>query len=211
MTKQPVSKWRRLVNAVFHMLFVMFIVTGGLVIFHNVYFTPVKIVGRSMEPTLHDTEFGVMDTNSWRLDRVERFDIVIIQPDLNVDKFIIKRVIGLPGERLVLDDNGELYIDGTHLDQPFIDIDPYRLATCGTSAGIGCYTPIDLTSTQYFVMGDNRGNSQDSRASGPFEFTHIVGVLFSIEGVCQAGSASGESGVNLQSCAVRTYRWPTYY
>ncbi|MCK7473058.1 MAG: hypothetical protein MZV49_05280 [Rhodopseudomonas palustris] len=53
--------WRHLLNLIFHTFFVFFIITGGLVIFHNVYFTPVKIVGRSMEPTLEDAEFGVME------------------------------------------------------------------------------------------------------------------------------------------------------
>jgi len=74
------GKWRRVFNAIFHTFFIIFIITGGLVIFHNVYFTPVKIVGRSMEPTLQDAEFGVMDTNQWRLEDVERFDIVLSQP-----------------------------------------------------------------------------------------------------------------------------------
>lgn len=205
------KKWRRMFNLVFHFVFISFIIVGGLVIFHNVYFTPVKIVGRSMEPTLEDSEFGVMDTKKWRLDKIERFDIVIIQPSLTIDKFIIKRVIGLPGERVVFDDNGELYVDSRHIDQDFIAIDPYRLDTCASSSSIGCYTPLTLGSDQYYVLGDNRGNSYDSRALGPFERDNIVGTLFSIEGVCENGGDDSEPGVSLQSCAVRNYHWPRFY
>jgi len=205
------GKWRRVFNAIFHTFFIIFIITGGLVIFHNVYFTPVKIVGRSMEPTLQDAEFGVMDTNKWRLEDVERFDIVIIQPSATIDKFIIKRVIGLPGEKIVFDGNGELYVDDRHIDQDFLPVDPYRLDTCRNASSIGCYTPITLTSAQYFAMGDNRGNSYDSRALGPFDATQIVGVLFSIEGVCENGAGSSEAGVMLQSCAVRGYQLPRFY
>ncbi len=211
MASKTLPRWRKSLNTVFHALFIFFILSGGLVIFHNVYFTPVKIVGRSMEPTLQDADFGVMDTNGWRLGDIERFDIVIVQPALTIDKFIIKRVIGLPGEALVFDGNGELFINSQHLDQPFLPIDPYRLDTCPSSASIGCFTPITLGSDQYFVMGDNRGNSYDSRALGPFTFEHLVGILFSIEGTCEASTDSSDAGVTLQSCAIRTYRWPTFF
>lgn len=211
MAQAPTSRWRRFLNFLFHTAFVVFIIIGGLVIFHNVYYTPVKIVGRSMEPTLEDSVFGVMDTNQWRIDKIERFDIVIVQPSSSIDKFIIKRVIGLPGERLVLDANGELFIDSRHVLQDFIPVDPYHLDTCRNSSSIGCYTPITLADNQYFVMGDNRGNSYDSRALGPFTIEQIVGVLVSIEGVCEAGEVNSEAGVTIQSCAVRTYYWPRLY
>ncbi|HAV20072.1 MAG TPA: signal peptidase I [Firmicutes bacterium] len=211
MSKKQVSGIRRFFNVMFHTLFIIFIISGGTIIFHNVYYVPVKIVGRSMEPTLQDSEFGVMDTNSWRVDRIERFDIVIVQPSLMVDKYIIKRVIGLPGDRVVFDNNGELFVNNAHISQDFIAVDPYRLATCPWTTSIGCFSPITLGDNQYYVLGDNRGNSYDSRAIGPFDIENIVGVLFAIEGVCLNGETISEAGVALQSCAVRTYRWPTFY
>ncbi|MCK7473057.1 MAG: signal peptidase I [Rhodopseudomonas palustris] len=150
------------------------------------------------------------NTNQWRIDKVERFDIVIINRPSSIDKFIIKRVIGLPGERIVLDGNGELYVDNTHINQTFIPVDPYRLDAIAQQFERRCCSPITLTSEQYFVMGDNRGNSYDSRALGPFNADQIVGVLFSIEGVCEAGNTDSEPGVTLQSCAIRTYSWPRF-
>ena len=211
MSEKVVPKWRRVINGVFQTLFIFFIVAGGLVIFHNVYYTPVKIVGRSMEPTLEDSQFGVMDTHSWRLDRVKRFDIVIVQPSLSIDKFIIKRVIGLPGERLVLDGNGELYINSAHVDKSFVARDPYLLDTCSSTSSIGCYNAITLADNQYYVLGDNRGNSYDSRAMGVFSKTQLIGVLFSIEGVCEANGDTSEPGVSLQTCAIRNYHWPKFF
>ena len=211
MADKIVPKWRKVFNGVLQAVFIFFIISGGLVIFHNVYYTPVKIVGRSMEPTLRDSEFGDMDTNGWRLERLKRFDIVIVQPSLSVDKYIIKRIIALPSERVVLDGNGELYINTTHVDQPFIARDPYILDTCSSTSSIGCYNSVTLADNQYYVLGDNRGNSYDSRAMGVFTKEQIVGVLFSIEGTCEANSDSSDPGVSFQTCAVRNYRWPTFF
>ncbi len=211
MAKKVYPTWRRVLNAIFHTFFIFFIIIGGLVIFHNVYYTPVKIVGRSMEPTLQDAEFGVMDTHQWRLEQIERFDIVIVQPSLATEKYIIKRVIGLPGERVVLDGNGELFVNQTHIPQSFLDVNRYLLETCSSHSSIGCFNSIILADNQFYVLGDNRGNSYDSRAMGPFETNQIVGVLFSIEGTCEPNGHGSDVGVTLQTCAVRNYRWPRFY
>ena len=209
--KKTTSKWLQMLNVLSQIFFVIFILTGGLIIFHNVYYTPIKIVGASMEPTIHDAQFGVMDTHSGRINKLKRFDIIIVQPDTKVEKYIIKRLIGLPGETLVFDGVGELYINGAHVAQPFIEIEPHRQLTCTGGSKIGCYTSIKLNNQQYYVLGDNRGNSYDSRALGPFNRNHIVGVLFMIEGVCEPENDSSEHRVDLKTCAKRTYQWPIFF
>ena len=71
--------WMKKTIAIFsQLLFVFLILVGGFVIFHNIYFTPIKIVGSSMEPTLRNQEFGVMDQSEGALNGLQRFDIVIV-------------------------------------------------------------------------------------------------------------------------------------
>ena len=196
---------KKTIAIVSQLIFVMLIVSGGLVIFHNLYFVPVKIVGRSMEPTLFDQEFGVMDQNENTLRNLDRFDIVIVQQNPNVDRFLIKRLIGLPGESIALNEAGELTVDGTLIPQPFIPEDGYLQYTCTNPQLIGC-EPVTLLEDQYFVMGDNRGFSTDSRVFGPIETSQLIGKLFAIEGVC------GEDNVDYPNdCRQRAFLWPRIY
>ena len=112
-------KIKKAFSAVLNVIFVTFMVLGCVLIFHNLYFTPVKIVGSSMYPTLNDNDFGVMDTHSSRISRLERFDIVIINYPLGSDYFIIKRVIALPGETVSIETaTGDLTVDGNAIEQP---------------------------------------------------------------------------------------------
>ncbi len=196
---------KKTIAIVSQLIFVMLIVSGGLVIFHNLYFVPVKIVGRSMEPTLFDQEFGVMDQNENTLRNLDRFDIVIVQQNPNMNRFLIKRLIGLPGETIALSEAGELTVDGTLIPQPFIPEDGYLQNTCTNPQLIGC-EPVTLLEDQYFVMGDNRGFSTDSRVFGPIETSQLIGKLFAIEGVC------GEDNVDdPNDCRQRAFFWPRIY
>lgn len=195
--------------------FVLLILLGGGIIFHNVYFTPVKIVGSSMEPNLQNQQFGIMDTSTLAKDGINRFDVIIIQQYPNIDRYIIKRVIGLPGEEVLLNTHegllGQLFIDGSFVDQSFIAYEDYEEVTCAQPNAIGCAVAITLEDGQYFVMGDNRGASYDSRVIGPIESAQIIGVLFAIEGHCAEGTSTSDGGVDLSSCANRVYQWPRFF
>jgi signal peptidase I len=184
----------------------MLILSGGLVIFHNLYFIPVKIVGRSMEPTLFDQEFGVMDQNVNTLNALDRFDIVIVQQNPNVDRYLIKRLIGLPGETISIDEDGLLTVDQIEVAQTFITENGYLEYTCINDQAMGCQ-PITLLEDQYFVMGDNRGFSTDSRVFGPITTTQLIGKLIAIEGMC--GDNANEEDPN--ACSQRDFFWPRIY
>jgi signal peptidase I len=86
--------WTKKTFAIISQLgFVFLILAGGFVIFHNLYFTPIKIVGSSMEPTLSNQEFGVMDQSEGTINRLQRFDIVIVKQNPTIDRYLIKRLI----------------------------------------------------------------------------------------------------------------------
>jgi signal peptidase I len=191
------------------LLFVFLILAGGFVIFHNFYFTPIKIVGSSMEPTLTNQEFGVMDQSQNAINGLERFDIVIVQQNPNIDRYLIKRVIGLPGETIYFDSVGTLSINEEVVDQPFLPEIGYQDRTCTNPSAQGC-TAVTLSLDEYFVMGDNRGFSVDSRSFGPILYDQLIGKLFAIEGRCQ-GNTTSASNENPDTCGTRQYFWPRIY
>ena len=118
-----------------------------------------QVMGPSMEPTFYEGDVLLLDKLSYRFFKPSRNDIVVIEED---SKNMIKRIIGLPGETISYKDN-ILYIDGESYKETTIDVE---------TADFG---PVTLGSDEYFVMGDNRINSMDSRDFGPVEKKHIVG------------------------------------
>ncbi len=121
-----------------------------------------RIEGQSMEPNLHDGEYVLIDKVSYLLHPPERGDVIVFLPPNN-DRDYIKRVIGLPGDTVEIK-GGQVYVNGTALDEPYL-----RSPTNGSDAAFR------VEEGHYFVMGDNRINSQDSRAFGPITFKSIVG------------------------------------
>ncbi len=118
-----------------------------------------QVMGPSMEPTFYEGDVLLLDKLSYRFFKPSRNDIVVIEED---SKNMIKRIIGLPGETISYKDN-ILYIDGESYKETTISVE--------TSD----FGPVTLGSDEYFVMGDNRINSMDSRDFGPVEKKHIVG------------------------------------
>jgi signal peptidase I len=120
------------------------------------------VYGQSMEPNLSQYQRLIIDKFSYRFQPPQRNEIVVI--DLpGMDEMLVKRVVGLPGETIAIH-NGQVLIDGAPLAEPF----PHDL----TYQEMG---PQRLGPMQYFVLGDNRGNSNDSRSFGPIPRDFIVG------------------------------------
>ena len=114
-----------------------------------------KVIGSSMSPTLSDGDNLIVDKISYRFHDPERFDIVVFPFQYAEKTYYIKRIIGLPGETVYNDDNGTIYIDGEVLEEDYgkeVIQDPGRASE-----------PITLGADEYFVLGDNRNNSSDSR------------------------------------------------
>lgn len=119
--------------------------------FHTFIFATSIVEGESMEPTLEDGDKLIFNKLIYFIDEPKRGDIVIIQ---QTNKNYVKRIIGLPGEIVEIKNNA-LYINGVELEESFL----------GETAlnKTGTYGPITLEDDNYFVMGDNRAISKDSR------------------------------------------------
>jgi len=129
---------------------------------------PYIVSGTSMEPTFETGNYLIVDQLSYRLADPERGDIIIFRYPLKTSKFLIKRIIGLPGETLRMD-VGSLAVTSAGTDE-FIKIEePYV-----EKMALNTFS-MTLSDDEYFVMGDNRRASLDSRVWGPLERKYIVG------------------------------------
>jgi signal peptidase I len=131
---------------------------------------PFIVNGASMDPTFATGQFLVVDRLTYDFEKPQRGDVIVLEYPNDPSTYYIKRIIGLPGETVNISDGKVTIINKDHpqgftLDEPYID--PAH-ASHDTSTRT-------LTSTQYFVMGDNRAESSDSRYWGPLESHFIVG------------------------------------
>ena len=145
----------------------VFVVAAALAfVVRTFIFEPVCVDGSSMLNTLTDSDFMIATKFDYLLGDPERFDIVICDyPNTDDGMYRVKRVIGLPGETIELR-AGELYVDGEHVAQ---DFDMTENETY--------FGPLTVPEGCYFVMGDNRNNSKDSRSPmvGPLKRSQIKG------------------------------------
>ena len=127
------------------------------------------VVGDSMETTLQNGDNLIVDKIGYRFHDPERFDVIVFPFEYKDETYYIKRIIGLPGETVRIDDDGNIYINDVILEEHFgaeTMIDP----------GLA-YGGITLGENQYFVLGDNRNHSSDSRVPsvGLIEKEDIIG------------------------------------
>lgn len=116
-----------------------------------------EVEGSSMETTLSDGDNLFVDKISYRFRDPERFDIIVFPFQYKQDVYYIKRIIGLPGETVQIDERGNIYIDGEILAESY-GREVISPDTIGRAV-----EPVTLGEDEYFVMGDNRNHSSDSR------------------------------------------------
>jgi signal peptidase I len=130
----------------------------------------VHVEGLSMYATLDDQDYLIANKIDYRLHPPQRGDIIILRPPTDNSKDFIKRVIALPGEKLLIRDS-HVYINGRLLDEPYL---PEAWTTLNNWPQTGADGQV-MRSNEYFVMGDNRNRSQDSRIFGPIGRDRIDG------------------------------------
>ena len=114
-----------------------------------------QVIGASMENTIHENDNIMVDKLSYRFSEPERFDIVVFPYHLDESVYYIKRIIGLPNEKVLIDEEGKIFINGELLVEDYGKEVIYE-------AGVAA-EEILLGTDEYFVLGDNRNNSTDSR------------------------------------------------
>ncbi|MBU0596986.1 signal peptidase I [Patescibacteria group bacterium] len=143
-------------------------ITIGLVRYF--LFKPFYVKGQSMENTFYEHEYLIIDEISYRFREPERGEVIVFRSPTNPEDFYLKRVIGLPGERVKVEENKVViynveYPQGMVLDEGYLDIGDQTVGSDN----------IVLGDNQFYVLGDNREASFDSRRFGPIDGSEIVG------------------------------------
>lgn len=146
------SKWKEILSYVVIVIVVLLI--------KQFIVTPIRVNGTSMNPTLVDKDIMILDKISYRFIDIKRFEIIVIDKEA---EYLIKRVIGLPGEKVEFKDN-VLYINGKIVKEDFthFDVEDFVLDEV-------------IPEGYYFVVGDNRPDSLDSRYIGLISKKEIIG------------------------------------
>ena len=137
-------------------------IAGIIILF---FYQPVKVEGTSMAPRLTDQERIFINKFVYRLEDIRRGDVVVFYYPGDRTKSYIKRVIGLPGDAVELY-HGEVYVNGEKLDEPYI-LPEFRGSQSVSRTLVG--------SGQYYVLGDHRNSSNDSRVWGTVPRNYIYG------------------------------------
>jgi signal peptidase I len=140
---------------------------------------PYRIPSESMQDTLLIGDRVLVDRISWRLTEPERGDVVVFHPPFD-GPVLIKRIVGLPGDKLSLSD-GAVYVNGRRLDEPYVrrlDGEPVPSEPFDNGLPWALQRPYTVPPGSYFVMGDNRIDSGDSREFGPVARDQLVGRAF---------------------------------
>lgn len=124
-----------------------------------------QVQGPSMQPTLHNHEYILVDKATYLFGSPQRGDVIVFKWPKDTSEDFVKRIIGLPGDTVRVDANGQVTVDGTPINEPYVNdlTNPYQPNTWV------------LGPNQYFVLGDNRGDSSDSRDWGPVPRGDIIG------------------------------------
>ncbi len=166
--RDAISRRRAWAKAVRSTVATLLVVAAIAVLVATLFLPVLQISGTSMEPTLSDGDVVVLVKGG----SYERGDLVSVAYE---NKYLIKRVIGLPGDSIEIASDGTVYVNGEALDEPYIT--DKALGECDISF------PYQVPDGKYFVMGDHRSTSVDSRSSviGSVSAEQIVGhVMFRV-------------------------------
>ena len=144
------------------------IIALTIYLIYCVFARKLVVDGYSMEPNFHDGDTLFVNTLAYISKEPNRFDVIALRSE---NRDYIKRIIGLPGETLWINENGEVCINNLIINDPYA-----KEQILSNMKGIA-EDPIVLGNNEYFVMGDNRNESMDSRTFGPITKDQIIGKI----------------------------------
>lgn len=169
----PVKLVKSVINFFFDFLETIVVALSIFVVIYLFILQPHEIKGSSMEPNFHNNEYILTDKISYRFKDPERGNIIVFKAPKNPDIDYIKRIIGLPGDRVKVE-KGDVYINDKKLPEPYLHDKSLLFPGSYMQEGIN----VTVAPGEYFVMGDNRPHSSDSREFGPIPKKSIIGKAF---------------------------------
>jgi len=138
---------------------------------HRFVFQPFYVVGPSMEPSFYDNEYLIIEKITYRFREPKRGEVIVFKSPSNPKDYLIKRIIGLPNEKVLIE-KGDVLIENAQFVQGLELKEDAYLASGTTTPG---QISVELQDDQYYVLGDNRNMSLDSRVFGPISKENISG------------------------------------
>lgn len=164
---------KRIASFFFDIIETIVLALAIFVVIYLFLFQPHQVKGASMEPNFYDGEYILTDKASYRFRPPKRGEVVIFKAPRNPELDYIKRIIGLPQEKIKIE-NGKVFINGQELKEEYL---PKNVVVSG-----GLFLPkgkeVKIPENTYFVLGDNRSHSSDSREWGPIQKNEIIGRAF---------------------------------
>lgn len=164
---------KRAINALFDFLQGIVVILALMVMIYLFIMSPQEINGASMEPNFHNGQYILTNKVEYKLHEPQRGDVVIFKSPKNKDVDYIKRIIGKPGDRVMLK-GGMFYVNDIKVEEPYLAPGTYISAGSFLREGEEIVVP----KGEYFVAGDNRGHSSDSREFGPIPLGDFIGRAF---------------------------------
>jgi signal peptidase I len=171
--KEYMDGIKRAIAAFFDFLQGIVVFLAILVMIYLFIMSPQEINGASMEPNFHNGEYILTNKVLYKIRNPKRGDVVIFKSPRNKDVDYIKRIIGLPGDTVALRSN-TFYVNNQKVDEPYLAPD---VVIFGGSY-LAENQEIIVPEGKYFVAGDNRPHSSDSREFGPIALEDFIGVAF---------------------------------
>lgn len=167
------TSWDRFRGKALELIEFVAIVGVIVLLVHFFIAEPHQVSGSSMVPNFHTGELIITNKIATRFFPIKRYEVVIFKSPREQDKVFIKRVIGLPSDKVDIV-NGKVFVNDNPLEEPYLP--PNALTQAGAFMAEG--EVISIPHNQYFVLGDNRGGSSDSREWGPIKKELIIGQAF---------------------------------
>lgn len=218
-------KLRKTMSVVWTTFLILAVLIAIPVTYVDLVYTAVYIDGQSMAPTLNNfenaayVEFGIMDERPKTKSKLARGDIIVFDKSSNgTPELLIKRIIALPGESIQLFDypSGDevqvLTKTGTTitLDETYLANSSHLATTNATNSGPAFTSPLTLGEDEFFLMGDNRGHSTDSRILGAISFDAIRGKLVAVQGYAEGTKVVGSQTELVKRHFYLIWNWRFY-